>query len=80
MHPVDRPTGARETPPNTLVTTAMSNLGLFQAMKQKGINVRTTRVGDRYILEEMMANSYSFGGEQSGHVVFLDGCGSFEVR
>jgi phosphoglucosamine mutase len=57
---------------NTLVTTVMSNLGLFQAMKQKGINVRTTPVGDRYILEEMMANSYSFGGEQSGHVVFLD--------
>jgi phosphoglucosamine mutase len=57
---------------NTLVTTVMSNLGLFQAMKRKGINVRTTPVGDRHVLAEMTANSYSFGGEQSGHVVFLD--------
>lgn len=57
---------------NTLVTTVMSNLGLFQAMKRKGINVRTTPVGDRYVLEEMTTNSYSLGGEQSGHVVFLD--------
>jgi len=57
---------------NTLVTTVMSNLGLFQAMERKGINVRTTPVGDRYVLEEMTTNNYSLGGEQSGHVVFLD--------
>lgn len=57
---------------NTLVTTVMSNLGLFQAMERKGIKVRTTAVGDRYVLEEMTTNSYSLGGEQSGHVVFLD--------
>jgi len=54
------------------VTTVMSNLGLFQAMERKGINVRTTPVGDRYVLEEMTTNNYSLGGEQSGHVVFLD--------
>ena len=57
---------------NTLVTTVMSNLGLLQAMKRQGITVRTTPVGDRYVLEEMTASGYSLGGEQSGHVILLD--------
>jgi phosphoglucosamine mutase len=57
---------------DTLVATVMSNLGLFQAMEHEGIVVRKTAVGDRYILEEMNANGYSLGGEQSGHIIFLD--------
>ena len=57
---------------DTLVATVMSNLGMFQAMEQEGIAVRKTAVGDRYILEEMKANGYSLGGEQSGHIIFLD--------
>jgi phosphoglucosamine mutase len=54
---------------NTLVTTVMSNLGLHMAMRSAGINVRTTAVGDRYVLEELRAGDYSLGGEQSGHIV-----------
>src|SRR3954465_1373031 len=54
---------------NTLVTTVMSNLGLHLAMRAAGIEVRTTGVGDRYVLEEMRAGKYSLGGEQSGHSV-----------
>jgi phosphoglucosamine mutase len=54
---------------NTLVTTVMSNLGLHLAMRNEGIAVRTTGVGDRYVLEELRAGGYSLGGEQSGHVV-----------
>jgi phosphoglucosamine mutase len=54
---------------NTLVTTVMSNLGLHQAMRSAGITVRTTGVGDRYVLEEMRAGEYTLGGEQSGHIV-----------
>jgi len=54
---------------NTLVTTVMSNLGLHLAMRSAGIEVRTTGVGDRYVLEEMRAGKYSLGGEQSGHIV-----------
>jgi phosphoglucosamine mutase len=50
----------------------MSNLGMFQAMERAGIIVRQTAVGDRYVLEEMTAHGYSLGGEQSGHVIFLD--------
>lgn len=57
---------------NTLVTTVMSNMGLEVAMKKmKGKLVRT-QVGDRYVVEEMRKNKYSFGGEQSGHLIFLD--------
>ncbi|ULE33780.1 phosphoglucosamine mutase [Mycobacterium sp. IDR2000157661] len=54
---------------NTLVTTVMSNLGLHLAMRAAGIDVRTTSVGDRYVLEELRAGEYSLGGEQSGHIV-----------
>ena len=57
---------------NTLVCTVMSNLGLDIAMKENGIKTVKTRVGDRYVLEEMMRGGYSLGGEQSGHIIFLD--------
>lgn len=57
---------------NTLVTTIMSNMGLELALKKLGIQNVKTRVGDRYVLENMLANNYSLGGEQSGHVIFLD--------
>ncbi|MFN8032257.1 MAG: phosphoglucosamine mutase [Mycobacterium sp.] len=54
---------------STLVATVMSNLGLHLAMREAGITVRTTGVGDRYVLEELRAGEYSLGGEQSGHIV-----------
>jgi len=54
---------------NTLVATVMSNLGLKIAMKQAGITMLETDVGDRYVLEEIRANGYTLGGEQSGHVI-----------
>ena len=57
---------------NTLVGTIMSNMGLDIAMKENKIELIKTRVGDRYVLEEMLANGYNLGGEQSGHVIFLD--------
>ena len=50
----------------------MSNLGLDIAMKKHGIKTVKTKVGDRYVLEEMMRGGYSLGGEQSGHIIFLD--------
>jgi phosphoglucosamine mutase len=60
---------AGELSSNTLVATVMSNLGLHLAMRSAGIEVRTTGVGDRYVLEELRAGEYSLGGEQSGHIV-----------
>lgn len=57
---------------DTLVATVMSNLGMFQALEGEQITVRKTAVGDRYVLEDMLAGGYSLGGEQSGHVIFLD--------
>ena len=57
---------------DTLVVTVMSNLGLIIAAKENGINLSTTKVGDRYVLEEMLKEGYCLGGEQSGHLVFLD--------
>jgi phosphoglucosamine mutase len=54
---------------NTLVATVMSNLGLHLAMREHGVLVRTTPVGDRYVLEALAAGGFSLGGEQSGHVV-----------
>jgi phosphoglucosamine mutase len=60
---------AGELASNTLVATVMSNLGLHLAMRAAGIEVRTTGVGDRYVLEELRAGEYALGGEQSGHIV-----------
>lgn len=57
---------------DTLVTTVMSNLGLRLAMGKHGIKTVQTAVGDRYVLEEMLASGYNLGGEQSGHVLMLD--------
>src|SRR3954463_13363007 len=57
---------------NTLVTTVMSNIGLERAIKSSGGTVVRTQVGDRYVVEEMRRAGYNFGGEQSGHLVFLD--------
>ena len=57
---------------DTLVVTVMSNLGLDIAAKREGINLVKTKVGDRYVLEEMLKDNYVLGGEQSGHIIFLD--------
>ncbi len=57
---------------DTLVITVMSNIGLVIAAKEHGINLATTGVGDRYVLEEMKNSGYNLGGEQSGHMIFLD--------
>jgi len=57
---------------STIVATVMSNLGMFIMGKEKGIAIKQTAVGDRYVLEEMIKNDYNLGGEQSGHVIFLD--------
>jgi phosphoglucosamine mutase len=57
---------------DTLVATVMSNLGMLQALEREGVAVRQTAVGDRYVLEEMKSGTFSLGGEQSGHVIFLD--------
>ncbi len=57
---------------NTLVVAVMSNIGLKRKMQQEGIAVAETAVGDRYVLECMMKNGYNLGGEQSGHIIFLD--------
>ncbi|WP_040774553.1 phosphoglucosamine mutase [Nocardia pneumoniae] len=61
---------AGELAHDTLVATVMSNLGLHIAMRAAGITVRTTAVGDRYVLEELRRGGFTLGGEQSGHVVF----------
>jgi phosphoglucosamine mutase len=60
---------AGELVDDTLVATVMSNLGLHLAMREWGIAVRTTQVGDRYVLEDLRAGGFALGGEQSGHVV-----------
>ena len=57
---------------DTLVVTVMSNIGLKKYMRSIGIGVAETAVGDRYVLERMLEKGYSLGGEQSGHVIFLD--------
>jgi phosphoglucosamine mutase len=57
---------------NLVVSTVMSNIGLGIALKELGINCLTTKVGDRYVLEEMKAKGASIGGEDSGHIIFLD--------
>ncbi len=57
---------------NTVVTTPMSNMGLEVTLKENGISMVRAQVGDRYVVEEMRKNGYNLGGEQSGHLVFLD--------
>lgn len=57
---------------NTAVVTVMSNMGFFKFCEKNGINCVKTKVGDRYVLEEMVKNGYVIGGEQSGHIIFLD--------
>lgn len=57
---------------DTIVTTVMSNLGFHKAVEAIGLKDVITQVGDRYVVEEMRKNDYNFGGEQSGHMVFLD--------
>ncbi|EME97675.1 phosphoglucosamine mutase [Streptomyces mobaraensis NBRC 13819 = DSM 40847] len=57
---------------NTVVATVMSNLGFKLAMEREGVQLVQTAVGDRYVLEEMKANGFALGGEQSGHVIVLD--------
>ncbi len=57
---------------NTIVATIMSNLGLFIMGDKNNINILKTKVGDRYVLEEMLLKGLNFGGEQSGHIIYLD--------
>lgn len=57
---------------DTLVITVMSNLGLKVRMKERGVHISETAVGDRYVMERMLKEDYALGGEQSGHVIFLD--------
>jgi phosphoglucosamine mutase len=63
---------AGELKDNVLVATVMSNLGLKIALRDAGITIRETAVGDRYVLEEMRRGGYTLGGEQSGHVIFSE--------
>ncbi len=57
---------------NTIVATVMSNLGLSKFCKENNFELKQTKVGDRYVLEEMLKEDYNLGGEQSGHIIFLD--------
>ena len=57
---------------NTIVVTVMTNLGFSLMGEREGIHVEKTKVGDRYVLENMLENGYNIGGEQSGHIIFLD--------
>lgn len=57
---------------DTLVATVMSNLGVNKFAEREGINFKQTKVGDRYVLEEMLKEGYNIGGEQSGHIIYLD--------
>ena len=57
---------------NTLVATIMSNLGLNKFATENELELKQTKVGDRYVLEEMLKNDYNLGGEQSGHIIMLD--------
>ncbi len=61
---------------STVVATVMSNLGFLMAMKEAGINVAKTAVGDRYVLENMLENNYTLGGEQSGHIIMREFAGT----
>lgn len=57
---------------DTVVVTVMSNLGFFVMCEKEGLHAEKTKVGDRYVLENMLENGYNIGGEQSGHIIFLD--------
>lgn len=57
---------------NTIVSTVMSNLGFYKGLEIHGVHSVPTAVGDRYVVEEMKKNGYNLGGEQSGHIIFLD--------
>lgn len=57
---------------NTVVVTVMTNLGFTLMGEEQGLHIEKTKVGDRYVLENMLENGYNIGGEQSGHVIFLD--------
>ncbi|RBP88054.1 phosphoglucosamine mutase [Cytobacillus firmus] len=57
---------------NTVVSTVMSNLGYYKGLEANGVESVQTAVGDRYVVEEMKKNGYNLGGEQSGHIIFLD--------
>ena len=59
-------------PDKTIVTTVMSNIGFRQALEELGLKCEITAVGDRYVLENMLANNHKLGGEQSGHIIFSD--------
>lgn len=55
-----------------IVSTVMSNLGFYKALEHEGIASNKTKVGDRYVVEEMRRGNYNLGGEQSGHIVLMD--------
>src|SRR5690625_5080160 len=57
---------------NTVVSTVMSNLGFYKALEKNNISSVITGIGDRYVMEQMRANGYNLGGEQSGHIILLD--------
>jgi phosphoglucosamine mutase len=57
---------------NTVVSTVMSNLGFYKALEENGMRSDKTAVGDRYVMEEMRRGNFTLGGEQSGHIIFLD--------
>ena len=57
---------------DTVVATVMSNIGFVRAMREAGLGVRQTKVGDRYVLEAMRVSGYTLGGEQSGHVIMSE--------
>ena len=61
-----------QLPKSTMVTTVMSNIGLEQCLAKEGISVLRTQVGDRYVVEAMREQGLTFGGENSGHLIFLD--------
>jgi phosphoglucosamine mutase len=64
--------GAGRLPGKTVVATVMSNIGLELALKERGIALIRTQVGDRYVLEAMLQHGYALGGEQSGHIIFVE--------
>ena len=63
---------ADKLPQNTVVTTVMANIGFRQAIQNLGGKFEVTKVGDRYVLENMLKNGYTLGGEQSGHIIFTE--------